>query len=58
MDRVTRPRRYMHDPRLSRLVDQLTELEDEYFANGDAPNERRAHMARQLILTIALGEKR
>jgi hypothetical protein len=58
MERVTRPRRYPRDPRLSSLVDQLQAMEDELRTAGDNPNAERMAGARCLVTAVALGVKR
>lgn len=50
--------RYPRDPRLSNIVDTLTEFEEEMADIGDTPNRDRAHAARMIVLEMALGVKR
>lgn len=50
--------RYQHDPRLSSIVDMLTDFEEEMADTGDTANEERAHQARLIVLEMALGTKR
>lgn len=55
--RVSRPKRYPRDPRLSSMADQLQAMEEELAAD-DWPNADRLRQARNLIVDVAMGVKR